>query len=119
MKISKIVKPKDRDPVEHFQKLKMAAQNYEILKESTVIESSDGVKLVYYIKGGMLAGLSPEQAQRQSDGSLQAINNLLAAQPPETPGQKNTRYFGDAAQIRKRWAKRAQKWGELVSKTRG
>ena len=83
--------PKD---AEYIKKLREEAKTYRVLNQSTIVDCSDGERLVYFIKGGMLAGMSAEAGTSISSESLQAINHLLEVYKPQLPGKVNSRHRG-------------------------
>jgi len=103
--------PKD---LEYHEKLERDAEDYLVLTESTTVECNDGEPLLYFIKGGMTAGMTAEEGTRMRDQTLQAIHNLLDVYPPPPPKANNSRHPEGCEAELKSWKAKGMPWGVFV-----
>jgi len=99
---------------EYREKLKKDAEDYLVLTESTTVECNDGEPLLYFIKGGMTAGMTAEEGTRMRNQTLQAINNLLEVYPPPLPKANNSRHPEGCEAELKSWKAKGMPWGVFV-----
>ena len=67
-----------------------------VIRSSTVVRCKDGPPLLYFIKGGMRAGLSLEEQQNLPNNSMRAIQELVKAYPPNWPAVNDSRLTQNA-----------------------
>ena len=80
--------PKTNEAAESYR---LHAESYPLITSSTVVKTKDGVPLLYFLKDGMLAGLTEEEKQRLPAQSLSAIRALIDVYPPPPPEKKDSR----------------------------
>lgn len=108
--------PTDSD---HIENMKAEAESYHVLTKSTIIECRDGERLVYLVKGGMLAGMTAGDSSGMNDKAVQVINNLLRVHKSSKPSKHNCRHQGDIEELRRSWEDKGSQWGEHVSASWG
>ena len=97
---------------EAAEKYRLEAEDYAVVESSTVVKTRDGVPLLYFLKDGMLAGLTPEERQHLPIQSLSAIRGLVKAYPPPAPPKKDSRVI---QQQRDKQLAKKQAYGRYVS----
>lgn len=100
---------------DYFKTAKASEKEYRLFKDSTIIESKDGVPLVLFVKKGMFAGLLPELAKSRAEKSLRAIDELIVSCPPKLPRDNDPRHQVLRDDERQRCAAEDLKRGLYVS----
>lgn len=108
--------PTDSD---HVENMKAEAESYHVLTKSTIVECRDGERLVYLVKGGMLAGMTAEEGSGMNGKVIQVINNLIKVHKSSKPSKHNCRHQGDIEEVRQSWEDKGSQWGEHVSASWG
>ncbi len=106
--------PKGENGQAERDRYQREAADYPLTTSSTVVRCKDGTPLLYFIKGAMFAGLSPQEQLDLASQSTSSIQELVAAYPPIPPGVKDSRIANHAEQRRK-WRQKGKAWGRLVS----
>ena len=108
-----------KDPIKKIDKLnadayRLEAASYPVIRTSIVVRCKDGPPLLYFIKGGMLAGLSLEEQKNLPNGSMHAIKGLVQAYPPNQPKVNDSRLSENGEAQRERHESKKQAWGRYV-----
>ena len=104
--------PKTKEVADRFR---LEAADYPVIRSNTVVRCKDGAPLLYMIKGGMLAGLSPEEQQDLAGRSMSAIRALVKAYPPVAPKAEDPRVTQDQEEQKEKYTAKDQAWGRYVS----
>ena len=83
---------------EAAEKFRRQAANYPVVQSSTVVKTKDGRPLLYFLKEGMLAGLTLAEQCDLPIQSLNAIRGLIDAYPPPQPDEKDSRVTAEQRQ---------------------
>ena len=75
------------------------AKRYPVIRENTVVRCADGKPLLYFIKGGMIVGMSLDEEQSLPAQSITAIRDLIEAYSPPRPKKKDSRLQGEQQKI--------------------
>lgn len=97
---------------ESVARFRQNAADYPVVRENTVVRCADGKPLLYFIKGGMSTGLSPDEEHSLPEQSITAIRDLTEAYPPPRPKQKDSRLQGEQKKIQ---SERNALFGRYVS----
>ena len=100
---------------DYFETAKASEKEYHLFKDSTIIESKDGVPFVLFVKKGMFVGQSTELAKFLAEKSLKAIDELIVSCPPKLPRDNDPRHQVLRDDERQRCAAEDLKRGLYVS----
>ena len=108
-------------PIKEVSKEEGTAENYRreaveypVVRESIVVRCKDGTPMLYFIKGGMFAGLDLSEQQDLAKKSVTAIEALKKVHPPVPPKPEDARVDQHIAQ-KEKWRAMGKAWGRLVS----
>ena len=93
-------------PISHVDKsdeavkqLRQQAQNYPTIRENTIVRCSDGKPLLYFMKGGMLSGLTPDERRDLPEQSINAVRALTEVYRPPPPKKTDSRMQAEQRRI--------------------
>ena len=106
-------------PIPHVDKSDKAvtrfrkdAEKYTVIRDSTVVRCADGKPLLYFVKAGMLKGLSEDEKRDLPEQSVNAIRDLTKAYPPTPPKKGDSRLQAEQMEIQ---AAKHEYFGRYVS----
>lgn len=76
---------------ESIRRFRDEASQYAVIQTSTVVRCADGKPVLYFIKGGMYASLTPGGDRELREKSISAIRELIDVYPPPRPDQADSR----------------------------